>query len=470
MVENAGRTHKGAAHARGRNLPKANEERLAQLATRLPPPSDDQDDRDDQDEQDEQDEQLDIIKGLRAGRRRRHLLGWAVALVVLALGAGAIAQWVRPLPHPTLQATGVRLPGMPPTLAWPSAGEAAVGVEGVGPLGQLRGNQSVPVAGLAEVLTAYVVLSDHHLAPGADGPSVPVTADTLTAYQNGQAAQDSEVPVTAGETLTELQALEGMLIDSGTDMATMLADWDAGAVGPFVAKMNAAAAKLGLTSTHVTDPSGVDPGTTSTAEDLVRLGEAALSIPVLQQIVSLGQTSVSIPMTTAVVYNLNFDLGHDGIVGIKTGSNSSAKGCYLFAAQESIGGKTVTVVGAVLGQPGGSLGPNTAAVNAGDALVKSAFASLHTFTVFAPGQQAGEVVAPWGAMAPTTVAQPVTVVGWPGLAVSVTARRAHSLDAPIATGATVGTLQAGTGSTSVLVPLRTARPLGRPGLWWRLTR
>src|SRR6516162_10084315 len=410
MVENAGRTHKGAAHARGRNLPKANEERLAQLATRLPPPSDDQDDRDDQDEQDEQDEQLDIIKGLRAGRRRRHLLGWAVALVVLALGAGAIAQWVRPLPHPTLQATGVRLPGTPPTLAWPSTGEAAVGVEGVGPLGEVRGNQSVPVAGLAEVLTAYVVLSDHHLAPGADGPSVPVTADTLTAYQNGQAAQDSEVPVTAGETLTELQALEGMLIDSGTDMATMLADWDAGAVGPFVAKMNAAAAKLGLTSTHVTDPSGVDPGTTSTAEDLVRLGEAALSIPVLQQIVSLGQTSVSIPMTTAVVYNLNFDLGHDGIVGIKTGSNSSAKGCYLFAAQESIGGKTVTVVGAVLGQPGGSLGPNTAAVNAGDALVKSAFASLHTFTVFAPGQQAGEVVAPWGAMAPTTVAQPVTVV------------------------------------------------------------
>src|SRR6516164_2937341 len=125
MVGDGERTHKGAAHARGRTLPKANEERLAQLATRLPPPSA---------------EELDIIKGLRAERRRRHLLGWAVALVVVALCAGAIVQWVRPLPHPTLQATGVRLPGMPPTLAWPSAGEAAVGVEGVGPLGQLRGN------------------------------------------------------------------------------------------------------------------------------------------------------------------------------------------------------------------------------------------------------------------------------------------------------------------------------------------
>jgi D-alanyl-D-alanine carboxypeptidase (penicillin-binding protein 5/6) len=260
-----------------------------------------------------------------------------------------------------------------------------------------------------------------------------------------------------------------MLVDSGADMATMLADWDAGAVGPFVAKMNATAAKLGLTSTHITDPSGVDPGTTSTAEDLVRLGEAALSVPVLQQIVSLGQTSVSIP-NTPVVYNLNFDLGHDGIVGIKTGSNSSAKGCYLFAAQQNIGGKNVTVVGAVLGQPGGALGPNTAAVNAGDALVKSAFASLHSFTVFAPGQQAGQVAAPWGAVAPVAAAQPVTVVGWPGLAVRVTAHRTHSLNAPIPSGATVGTLQAGAGSISVQVPLRTERSLGQPGLWWRLTR
>ena len=109
-------------------------------------------------------------------------------------------------------------------------------------------------------------------------------------------------------------------------------------------------------------------------------------------------------------------------------------------------------------------------MNAGDVLVKSAFASLHSYTVFAPGQQAGQVVAPWGAVAPVTVAQPVTVVGWPGLAVKVRARRAHSLDAPLQSGTVVGTLQADAGTTSVQVPLRTVRPLGGPGLWWRLTR
>lgn len=406
------------------------------------------------------------MAGLRASRRRRRLLAWGIGLIVAALCAGAIAQWVRPLPQGTLKTGEVRLPGVAPSFAWPSSGEAAATVVGVGTLGQVRGSQSVPVAGLAEILAAYVVLSDHRLAPGDDGPTIPVTADALAAYQAGQASQESEVPVAAGESLTELQALEGLLVDSGADMATVLADWDAGSVTAFVAKMNAAATKLGLVSTHITDPSGVDPATTSTAEDLVRLGEASLSIPVLRQIVSLGQATV--PMTS-VVYNPNFDLGEDGIIGIKASSDSSAQGCYLFAAQQNIGGKDVTVVGAVLSQPGGALGPNTAAVDAGDALVKSVFVSLHSFTIFAPGQKVAEVDAAWGSTAPVTVTKPVDVIGWPGLVTTLEARH-RPLNGPIPSGATVGTLRAGVGSTSSQVELRTAAALSGPGVWWRLTR
>jgi D-alanyl-D-alanine carboxypeptidase (penicillin-binding protein 5/6) len=444
---------KGPAHARGRTLPQGNEERLADLGKQLPPPDDDE---------------LEIVRGLRSARRRRRVLIWGTTLVLLALFAGAIAQWVRPLPSVSLHTVGVRLPGAAPSFAWPSAGEAAASVEGIGVVGQVRGTQPVPVAGLADVLTAYVILSDHRLSPGDDGPMLPVTSDTVAAYQAGQASQQSEVTVTTGESLTELQALEGLLIDSGADMATLLADWDAGSSTAFVAKMNAAAVTLGLTSTHITDPTGVDPSTTSTAEDLVRLGEAVMSVPLLQQIVSLGQTSVPIPMT-AVVYNLNFDLGHDGIVGIKTGSDSSAQGCYLVAAQQNVGGKVVTVVGAVLGQPGGALGPNTAAVDAGDALVKSVFAGLHSFTVFTPGQTVAEVDAPWGGSAPVTVERPINVVGWPGLTVTIAARHA-ALHGALPMGATVGTLHATVGSRSAQVELRTAAPLSAPSAWWRLTR
>ena len=442
---------KGPAHARKRVLPRDSEDRLTELGKQLPPPSEDE---------------LEIVAGLRSSRRRRRVLAWGTALIVAALVAGAVAQWVRPLPHATVTMGEVRLPGAAPSFAWPSSGEAAATVVGVGAVGEVRGSQPVPIAGLAELLTAYLILSDHPLAPGADGPAIPVTADVLAAYQAGLAAQESEVPVAPGESLTELQALEGMLVDSGADMATVLADWDAGSVAAFVAKMNAAALRLDLASTHITDPSGVDPATTSTAEDLVRLGEASLSIPVLRQIVSLAQASV--PMTT-VVYNPNFDLGQDGIIGIKTASDSNAMGCYLFAAQQSIGGKTVTAVGAVLGQPGGALGPNTAAVDAGDALVKSVFGALHSFAIFAPGQKIGEIEAPWGSTAPLSVAQPVDVVGWPGLLATLGVHH-RSVDGPLPAGATVGTLRAGVGTDSTQVDLQTASELSGPGVWWRLTR
>ena len=445
---------KGPAHARGHNtLPKGNEERLAELGKLLPPPGEDE---------------LEIIRGLRHERRRRRFIGWLIAIVLCALLAGAIAQWVRPLPASSLEIQAVRLPGAAPTFAWPSTGEAAAVVEGSGSLGQLRGSQSVPVAGLIDVLTAYVVLTDHPLQQGADGPSIPVSSDTLTAYQNGQNGQLSEVPVAAGESLTELQALEGLLIDNGADMATLLADWDAGNTNAFVAKMSTTAQKLGMSDTHITDPSGADSATTSTAQDLVRLAEKALSNPILRQIVSLGQPSVLIPMTN-VVYNLNFDLGRDGIIGLKTASDATAQGCYLVAAQQNIGGKTVTVVGAVLGQPGGSLGPNTAAVDAGDALVKSIFAALHSYPVFTPGGTMGAVGAPWGATAPVTVSQPVNVVGWPGLSVKLVAR--HDIPkGALPKGADVGTLQAIVGTTATRVQLRTSAPLSAPGLLWRLTR
>ena len=444
---------KGPAHARRRvsSNPSDNAARLVGPGTDLPPRSE---------------SELRIIAGLRSSRRHRRVLVWLAVLVVAALCAGAVAQWVRPLPRATVTSADVRLPGAAPSFAWPSTGEAAVDAEGIGTVGQVRGTQPVPIAGLAEVLTAYMVLTDHPLRPGADGPMIPVTAETLSSYQAGQASQESEVPVAAGESLTEVQALEGLLVDAGADMATLLADWDAGSTAAFVAKMGAAESKLGLTATHITDPSGADPSTTSTAEDLVRLGEAALSIPVLRQIVSLGQASV--PLTT-VVYNLNFALGQDGIIGIKSGSDSSAKGCYLFAAQQAVGGKTVTVVGAVLGQPGGALGPNTAAVDAGDALVKSTFAALHPFVVFTPGQVVGTVSARWGASAPVTVSTPVSVVGWPGLSVTVTTK-AKAVHGAVARGVVVGTMQAGLGTASTVVPLETATQLGGPGAWWRLTR
>ncbi len=52
------------------------------------------------------------------------------------------------------------------------------------------------------------------------------------------------------------------------------------------------------------------------------------------------------------VHNTNTLLGHDGFVGVKTGSDTAAGGCFAFRAIRWIDGRRTTITGVVLGQPG----------------------------------------------------------------------------------------------------------------------
>ncbi len=400
----------------------------------------------------------------RATRAVRSLVVVLVVVVVLVLVG---VQWFRPIPspvfHPALS-TFVRLPGSAPSLPWPTTGSAALAVVGGGSLGHVGSTQPVPIASVAKVLTAYVVLKDHPLAEGADGPAIAVTPDTVSAYQAGVASQQSEVTVAAGETLTELQVLQGLLVASGNDMATLLADWDAGSTSAFVAKMASAARALGLDDTHVTDPTGLDPGTVSTPTDLVRLGEAAMAIPVFAQVVSMPQ--VTLPLA-GTIYNLDFLLGRDGFVGIKTGSDAAAGGCFLFDAQAVVGAKTVTLVGAVLGQE--TVMPSAAAVNEADALVRTAFAAARPFPLFSPGEGLGRITTAWGASVNVGVSSAPSVVGWPGLTVPITVE-VGTLPPTIPDGAGVGLIGVESGSPHLLVVMRSEERLPGPSALWRLTR
>jgi D-alanyl-D-alanine carboxypeptidase (penicillin-binding protein 5/6) len=313
-------------------------------------------------------------------------------------------------------------------------------------------------------MTAYVVLEDHPLAPGAAGPAIRVTAATIAAAQAEVATQQSVVPVIAGETLTEFEALEGLLVAQGNDIATLLADWDAGSVTAFVAKMNSAAHGLGLGATRFTDPSGLDPGSVSTPADMIRLGEAAIAIPAFAQVVAMPQ--VTLPLA-GLVYNFDYDLGHNGIVGIKTGSDAAAGGCFLFEAERTVGGKSVTLVGAVLGQQATS--PLTAALDDANVLVKAAFAVIATLPPVPPGQIVGRIVAPWCTSVPVTASQSSSIVGWPGLAVPVQVH-VRALLSAISGGARIGMLRVDLGAQNVDVVLRASRPLAGPSAIWRLTR
>jgi len=337
-------------------------------------------------------------------------------------------------------------------------------MEGVGSLGEVGNTKPAPIASITKVMTAYLVLTDHPLSPGAAGPDIPVDEATIDAYQSGLATQQSVVKVAAGESLTELEALEGLLIPSGNNIAVLLADWDAGGTAAFVAKMNTTAQRLGLTSTHFVDVSGLEPGSESTAADLIRLGEAAMALQTFAQVVDMGE--VTLPVAGKVV-NFDYDLGHDGIVGIKTGTDSAAGGCFLFEAQSVVDGKKVTLVGAVLGQQTSS--PITAVLNSAAMLARAAFAAVAKLPLVAPGLVVGHVVDLWGTSVAVHATSSPDVVGWPGLLLN-TQLHVGTLSSDIATHARIGVLNVDLDGHKFDVDVRTAGHLGGPSAIWRLTR
>jgi serine-type D-Ala-D-Ala carboxypeptidase (penicillin-binding protein 5/6) len=104
-----------------------------------------------------------------------------------------------------------------------------------------------------------------------------------------------------------------------------------------------------MAHTRYTDPSGFDDATVSTAADQVRVVDRAMRLSVFASIVATP--SVTLPVA-GTVRNTNTLLGHNGFVGVKTGSTAAAGGCFAFRASRWIDGKRMTITGVVLGQPG----------------------------------------------------------------------------------------------------------------------
>jgi serine-type D-Ala-D-Ala carboxypeptidase (penicillin-binding protein 5/6) len=235
-----------------------------------------------------------------------------------------------------------------PSTVWPADGQAAVRI-GQSQIHAGPNQHAAAIASVAKVMTAYLVLRDHPLRPRQDGPTITLTDADVADTDRRRRQHESVVSIAAGEQLTELQALQALLLPSANNIAAVLARWDAGSVDRFVARMNATARSLGMTHTRYTDPSGYDDATVSTAAEQVRIVDRAMRLPAFASIVATPSATLPVAGT---VHNTNRLLGQDGFVGVKTGSDDAAGGCFAFRAIRWIDGKRTTITGVVLGQPG----------------------------------------------------------------------------------------------------------------------
>ncbi|MEU0074676.1 D-alanyl-D-alanine carboxypeptidase [Streptomyces sp. NPDC006332] len=390
-------------------------------------------------------------------------------LALLLIVVLAVAQAVRPLPTPELQLTAsdsYTFKGDKADMPWPSAGQAALDVQGIGSFGSSGEQKPVPIASVAKVMTAYIILRDHPLKSGADGPKIKIDQ---AAQDQSNAGQESTVDVTKGDSLSQREALESILIASANNVARLLARWDAGSEKSFVSKMNATAKGLGMTNSTYTDPSGLNNTTVSTAVDQVKLAKKAMDEPAFREVAS---------MMSYVDYkgtkhdNWNRLVGSNNVVGIKTGTTTSALGNLVFAAKKEVNGEIRRVVGAVVRQPEG--GPDNTilggALDAGDKLIRAAQGALESATILKKGDVVGYVDDGLGGRTPVVTTKDVTAVGWAGLTVKLTFA-ADDLPHTAKAGAKVGTLTVGDGTgNAVKVPVALQQELVEPGFADKLTR
>ena len=402
---------------------------------------------------------------LQTYSRRR---GGSISYVPFLIGCGLLVllvafQMLRGLPEleatSTVQATSVL--GEPRQLSLPAAGSSLLAVDGLGTLGANSPQVQRPLASVAKVMTAYVVLKDKPLAPGQSGSSIAITARDVARYGQMLANDESALPVSAGSQLTQLDLLQGMLVPSANNFSEILAAWDAGTVEAFVARMNTEAKALGMNSTTYVDTSGISPRTVSTVQDQLILAREIMKNPVFAQIVAMPEVRVP---GVGLVDSTNEALGEDGVIGIKTGSTDEAGGNLLFAAARDVAGQKVTIFGAVFGQA-----TRPAAFDATSRLLQATGPALQQAKVMSAGQSLGTVKAEWGGEVEVVAAEDVRLLLWPGMQLHAWIEF-DAVEAPLARGEQVGWLNLELGEQKVRVPAVLAKGISKPGAIWRLTR
>ena len=454
-----------------------------------------------------------VTERLQRTRRRRNrhrmIVTLAVALVVLLASGGLIvAQRLnRPLAQPAIpseHSSSFAVPGTTPSQPWPATGQAAVEIPSLGYARQSTLEGPVPIASLAKMATAVVILRDHPMTAGASGPSITVTADEANQFDVDLQNDETNIPLQTGETLTEQQLLEALMVGSANDAAYTLAVWDAGSVPGFVAKMNALASSLRADQTHYTDPGGFDPGSVSTAADSLRIAAAGMAIPAFAAVVAMP--SVTVPLA-GVVQNIVKLVGTDGIVGVKSGYTSQAAGCMVLATYRTIRGRPVLVLAAALAQleppppaPTPSTTapvappPSTTSTTAPPATpvvpyspIQAQYPLLYTGPIVVrlldasesaivpvPVVTEGSVVrtarTDWGGVhheVPAVATRSAWLLGLPGQRVAVTtAPRSPSPRG--SSPAVVGTARFTLGQQTETVPLRLLHRLAEPTWWWKV--
>jgi len=194
-------------------------------------------------------------------------------------------------------------------------------------LWQRNALRRVRVASLTKMMTALLVVRS--ASPNA---SVRITKRAVE-------TPGSKVGVLpAGRHVRLETMLYGLLLPSGNDAATALAERIEGSVAAFVRRMNAGAAKLGLGCSRFSSPSGYfDEGNFSCAADLAVLAHADLAEPRIARVTRDRAAILPFPIKGGKLFLFNNNpmliYQYPGATGLKTGYTVASGRCLVATAK-----------------------------------------------------------------------------------------------------------------------------------------
>ncbi|MDG4868515.1 D-alanyl-D-alanine carboxypeptidase [Guyparkeria sp. 1SP6A2] len=110
-------------------------------------------------------------------------------------------------------------------------------------------DRPVPPASITKLMTAYLTFQ------AIDSGDISLD-DEVTVSEKAWRMGGSRMFIEVGKVVTVEELLQGMIVQSGNDAATALAEYIGGNQRSFVSQMNAAAERLGMDQTHFDNPTG----------------------------------------------------------------------------------------------------------------------------------------------------------------------------------------------------------------------
>ena len=340
-----------------------------------------------------------------------------------------------------------------------TAAEPAPATLGVDTIAVGGGSDPLPMASAAKIITALVVLDAKPLAAGEPGPAYSLVTADYQDYLDYTADDARTVIVFPGESWTEREMLQAMILGSSNNHADTLARWAFGSVDAYLTAANAWLAANGMPDTTVADANGLLDGSAGTGTDLARVAGLAATNPVIADIIAQPASAL---VGQRGVKNTTDYLPEEGITGISRSYTDSGGVCFLFTATVATGDKAFTFAGAFLGEP--DYDTLTADLTA---LMASARAGVTELPVLTEGDAYASLTTAWGDSSDAVVATPKTRFGWQAAAPNGAAVTLDDVTTGRA-GNKIGRVTVDAFGESVSSTLELDSSLTDPGPGWRL--